>query len=180
MGDLTRLPHALDPAQKTCQAIIETPKGKRNKFDYDPESGLFSLARLLPEGFSFPYDFGFIPSTRAEDGDPLDIMVMMDEPVHVGCLLKIRLIGVIEAVETEEGQQNANDRLIGVALQSYLYQDIQEISQIHHSVIEQVSEFFKLYNKNSKKQMEITSIEGSGRALKLLENAITVHQSDGH
>src|SRR5258708_16604477 len=70
MADLTLLPHQLDDKNCVCRAIIETPKGCRNKFDYDPDSGLFMLGGLLPEGMMFPFDFGFIPSTLGEDGDP--------------------------------------------------------------------------------------------------------------
>lgn len=71
--DISALPHHLDKKQNECQAVIETPKGRRNKFKYDPDSGLFSLSNLLPQGFSFPFDFGFIPSTASPDGDPLDL-----------------------------------------------------------------------------------------------------------
>jgi len=72
MSDLSKLPAQLDPKKRTCRAIIETPKGCRNKFDYDPKSGLFMLGGLLPEGMVFPFDFGFIPSTLGADGDPVD------------------------------------------------------------------------------------------------------------
>src|SRR5438874_791772 len=82
MADLLSLPHQLDEKKGTCCAIIETPKGKRNKFAYDPDSRLFKLRGLLPEGMMFPFDFGFIPSTLAEDGDPLDLLVLMDAPAH--------------------------------------------------------------------------------------------------
>ena len=71
MADLTSHPLRLDPKKRICRAIIETPKGCRNKFDYDPDSDLFMLGGLLPEGMMFPFDFGFIPSTRGGDGDPL-------------------------------------------------------------------------------------------------------------
>ena len=72
MPDLTALPNKLDPKQLRCVAIIETPKNRRNKFDYDPKSNLFELGGLLPDGLVFPYDFGFVPSTLGQDGDPLD------------------------------------------------------------------------------------------------------------
>src|ERR1700692_1329454 len=111
MADLTSLPPNLNARKGVCRAIIETPKGSRNKFDYDPESSLFMLGGLLPEGMMFPFDFGFIPSTLGGDGDPLDVMVIMDEPAHVGCLLDIRIIGVIEAKQTEKGETETNDRL---------------------------------------------------------------------
>src|SRR5262252_2683329 len=115
MSDLTSLPHQLDTKKTTCRAIIETPKGSRNKFDYDPETNLFMLAGLLPEGMMFPFDFGFIPSTLGEDGDPLDILVLMDAPAHAGCLIEVRLIGIISAEQTQHGKKETNDRLLGVA-----------------------------------------------------------------
>lgn len=81
--------------------IVDTPKGNRNKFEYDEKSELFKLSGLLPVEASFPYDFGFVPSTRAEDGDPLDVLLLMDDPAFVGCLVPARLLGVIEAEQTE-------------------------------------------------------------------------------
>src|SRR5579859_4774371 len=142
MADLTTLAHQLDLEKCTCRAIIETPKGFRNKFDYDPESNLFMLGGLLPEGLSFPFDFGFVPSTLGEDGDPLDIMILMDEPAHVGCVLVARIVGVIEAEQTEDGKTTINNRLIGVAVHSYNHEHIRSISEINKSLIEQVGEFF--------------------------------------
>ena len=85
------LPHQLDPKKRTCRAIIDTPKGRRNKFDYDPDSNLFTLGGLLPEGMMFPFDFGFTPSKLGDDGDPLDVMVLMDAPAHVRCHQRKRL-----------------------------------------------------------------------------------------
>jgi inorganic pyrophosphatase len=87
MADLSAFPNRWDRKKGQCCAIIETPKNRRNKFDYDPESNLFKLGGLLPEGMMLPFNFGFIPSTLGGDGDPLDVMVLMDEPAHVGCLV---------------------------------------------------------------------------------------------
>ena len=109
MADLTSLANNLDEKKGTSRAIIETPKGFRNKFAYDPPSGLFELKGLLPEGMLFPFDFGFIPSTLGEDGDPLDIMVLMDAPAHVGCLIQVRIIGIINADQTEDGRTVSNN-----------------------------------------------------------------------
>src|SRR6476660_5284343 len=97
MTDLIHLPHKLNLKTGICRTIIETPKGSRNKFKYDPESKLFMLGGLLPEGMMFPFDFGFVPSTLGEDGDPVDMMVLMDAPAHCGCLIDVRVIGLIEA-----------------------------------------------------------------------------------
>src|SRR5216683_28784 len=134
MADLTALPHQLDAKNRICRAIIETPKGCRNKFDYDPDSNLFMLGGLLPEGMMFPFDFGFIPSTLGDDGDPLDIMILMDAPAHVGCLIDARIIGIIEAKQTEDGETQSNDRLLGVAVHSYDHQDVASIDALSKSL----------------------------------------------
>src|ERR1700744_6665525 len=103
MADLTSLSLQLDDKTGTCRAIIETPKGCRNKFDYDPETGLFKLGGLLPEGMMFPFDFGFLPSTLGEDGDPLDIMVLMDAPAVVISPIRERMMRINTGGETEAG-----------------------------------------------------------------------------
>ena len=146
MPDLTSFPNELDSKKLHCRAIIETPKNRRNKFDYDPETDLFKLGGLLPEGMAFPFDFGFIPSTVGGDGDPLDVMVLMDEPAHVGCLLDVRIVGVIEAIQTEDGKSNENDRLIGVSVHSYAHQRLESLDEIDKSLLDQLEEFFISYN----------------------------------
>jgi hypothetical protein len=83
---------------EACTVIIETPKGSRNKYAFDPEERIFALKKVLPAGMAFPYDFGFVPSTRGGDGDPLDVLVLMDEPAFPGCKITCRVIGVIECV----------------------------------------------------------------------------------
>lgn len=171
MQDISRLPHDLDKTKRECQAIIETPKGRRSKFKYEKDSGLFSLSNILPQGFSFPFDFGFIPSTEAEDGDPLDLIVLMDEAAHVGCLLNVRLIGVIKVVQTENGKQTENDRVLGVAVRTVEFKDVEAISDLPKSHVDQISEFLALYNKNSGKQDEVKGIEGPAAAVELLEKA---------
>src|ERR1700704_1472641 len=81
--------------------VIDTPKGSRNKYKFDEKLQLFKLGGLLPVGATFPFDFGFIPNTMGGDGDPLDILLLMEEPAFTGCVVRSRLIGVIEAGRTE-------------------------------------------------------------------------------
>jgi inorganic pyrophosphatase len=172
MGDLTTLPNQLDEKARVCRAIIETPKGCRNKFDYDPEANLFKLGGLLPEGMMFPFDFGFIPSTVADDGDPLDIMVLMDAPAHVGCLIDVRIIGVIEAKQTDGGKPQTNDRLLGVAVHSYDHEDLKTIRDVSETMLAQVEEFFISYNKQRGKTFKITGAGGPKKAIKFLKSGI--------
>jgi len=96
------------------QVVIETPKGSRNKYAFDVEQKVFELTKVLPAGMAFPYDFGFIPSTLAEDGDATDVLVLMDEPAFPGCLLKCRTIGVIEGEQGKKNKAERNDRIVAV------------------------------------------------------------------
>ena len=131
----------------TLNVIIETPKGSRNKFDYDAEMGLFALGGILPVGAVFPFDFGFVPSTRGEDGDPLDVLVLMDEPVFPGVLVRARLIGIIEAEQTEEdGDTMRNDRLIAVAESSRSHRDVRDLAALNENLVAEIEHFFVSYN----------------------------------
>ena len=169
MADLTHLANNLDPKKATCRAIIETPRNFRNKFDYDPESNLFMLGGLLPEGMIFPFDFGFIPSTLGEDGDPLDVMVLMDAPAHVGCLIDIRLIGIIEAEQSEDGKTERNDRLLGVAIHSYDHEDLSSIDDVSKRLLDQVEAFFVSYNKQRGKKFSVIGTGGPKKAIRFLK-----------
>lgn len=177
MADLTSFPNHLDQKQLHCTAIIETPKSRRNKFDYDPKSNLFKLGGLLPEGMMFPFDFGFIPSTLGGDGDPLDVMVMMDEPAHVGCLLDVRLIGVIEAEQTQNGQTESNCRLIAVAIHSYNHENVTSIKHMSQSILDQLEEFFVSYNKLRGKKFKVTGRGGPNRALRIVKDGIQAFEN---
>ena len=90
-----------DEKREAYNVVIETPRGSRNKYRYDDDLGLFMLGGVLPAGAVFPFDFGFIPSTCGEDGDPLDVLVLLDDYAFAGCLVPSRLVGVIEASQTE-------------------------------------------------------------------------------
>ena len=176
MADLSKLPLRLDPKKGLCRAIIETPKNFRNKFDYDPESGLFRLGGLLPEGMMFPFDFGFLPSTLGQDGDPLDVLVLMDAPAHVGCLMDVRIIGIIEAEQTQEGKTESNNRLLGVAVHSYDHEDLKTIHDLGKTVLDQLESFFISYNKQRGKTFRVTDTAGPKKALRFLKAGIRAHK----
>lgn len=179
MENLLECPNRWNPKKRECKAIIETPKGRRNKFNYDPEYRLFALGGLLAEGLAFPYDFGFIPSTLAMDGDPLDVMILMDEPAHVGCLLDVRIIGVMEAIQIEDGKRTTNDRLIGVAVHSYSHEDLRSINEVNKSILDQVEEFFVSYNKSRGKQFKVKGRQGPKRAAEIVEAGRALFEKKG-
>ena len=175
MANLTSLPLLLDAKKAVCRAVIETPKGFRNKFDYDPDSGLFMLGGLLPEGMMFPFDFGFIPSTLGDDGDPLDVLVLMDAPAHVGCLIEVRIIGIITAEQTEDGKTESNDRLLGVAIHSYDHEGLESIDDVSKTLLDQLEAFFISYNKQRGKKFKVTGTGGPNKAMKFLKSGIMAH-----
>src|SRR5579864_8730099 len=99
--------------------VVETPKGSRNKYAYDPQEHVFELKKVLPAGMEFPYDFGFAPSTEGGDGDPLDVLVLMDEPAFPGCKLKCRVVGLIEGEQADEDTKQRNDRVVAVEMENH-------------------------------------------------------------
>ncbi len=152
--------------------IIETPKGSQNKYAYEPRFGTFVLDGVLPAGAVFPFDFGFVPSTIGEDGDPLDVLVLMDAAASAGCIVASRLIGVIEAEQTENGKTFRNDRLIAVAAKSITHRSLCDISDVSDDLVGQIEQFFISYNMAKVKTFEPRGRSGRERALALLINGI--------
>lgn len=130
------------------QVIVETPKGHRNKFAFDPEQRIFSLSRVLPAGMVFPLDFGFLPKTKAPDGDPVDVLLIMDEPGYPGIAVEARVLGVLEGEQTEEdGAKTRNDRLLAVAEQSQTYTGISDLDKVPKVLLSEIEEFFANYHR---------------------------------
>lgn len=168
---LLDVPNLLNPGNRTARAIIETPRGSRSKYDYEPETGLFELAGVLPGGMAFPHAFGFIPSTRAEDGDPLDVIVLADDDVPAGTLVSARLLGVIVARQTEDGRTVRNDRLIARVAQSRTYSEIREVEQLGRAFVADLERFFETYNHLKGKKFETGEVGGAARACEIISGA---------
>ncbi|HET6313523.1 MAG TPA: inorganic diphosphatase [Chloroflexia bacterium] len=164
---------AFDAESGDLNVIIETPKGSRNKFDYEPKLGIFKLGGVLPAGAVFPYDFGFVPATLGGDGDPMDVLVLMDEPAFTGCLVPSRLIGVIEAEQTErDGETTRNDRLIAVAANSHNHQDVHTLNDVTTNLVDEIEHFFISYNQAKGKEFKPLKRSGPTRARHLVEEGI--------
>ena len=173
-ASLTRLP-TFRNGENDLNVIIETPKGSRNKFDYQPEMGVFELAGVLPEGSVFPYDFGFVPSTLGEDGDPLDVIVLLDESVSTGSLVSARAIGVIEARQTEtNGESTRNDRLLAVATRAHTHSDVKTLGDLRPKMVDEIEHFFRSYNDIKGKKFEPTGRGGPERALDLVHAGVAL------
>ena len=155
--------------KQLLRVVIETPKGSRNKFAFDPDEHIFELKRVLPSGMEFPYDFGFVPSTKADDGDPIDVLVLMDEPAFPGCVLSCRPIGVIEGEQGEGKKTERNDRVVAVQRDAHDWADIRTIDDLGKQFRRELEEFFVNYHKLSGEEYRVLGIKGPDVARKIVK-----------
>lgn len=159
-------------SEGTLQVVIETPKGSRNKFAFDHDRRVIVLKKTLPAGMVFPYDFGFIPSTLADDGDPIDVLVLMDEPAFPGCVLDARLIGVIEGEDELENGTQRNDRLLAIASGSLAFSDLQTAFDLPEKLLENMQDFFVNYPRLlGGKTYKVLATKGPDEAMELVRAA---------
>jgi inorganic pyrophosphatase len=171
---------ALEPdvRGKTVRVVIETPKHGRNKFAFDPEIQAFTLKSVLPVGASFPFDFGFIPKTKGGDGDPLDVLLLMDEPAFPGCVVEVRLLGVIEATQTKKGKRVRNDRLVGVVAESHLHRNVKSLDDVDPRLLDEIEAFFRNYNEVKGARFRARGRHGPKKARALLEEGLRAARED--
>lgn len=170
LADPTRL-KTIDPKDGLLQVIIETPKNSRNKYSFDVDQHIFALKKVLPAGMGFPYDFGFLPRTIAGDGDPIDVLVLMDEPAFPGCLLRARLIGVIEGEQQDGGKPIRNDRLVAVADANHSYTKIKRLKDLPREFVKELETFFVDYHKLEGKTYKLLGCKGPAAAQTLVKQA---------
>lgn len=160
----------------TVNVVVETPAGFRAKLKYEPKAGLFALGKFLPEGFSFPFDFGFVPGTLAADGDPLDVMLIAEAGSAPGCLVPARLLGALEAKERRRdggGKKPVrNDRILAIPLASRQYADLDDLDRMPSALREQIEHFLTSYGVLEGKDVEIVGLKGAAGAAKLVRAAI--------
>jgi len=155
---------------KTVTAIIESPGGSAQKYDYDTWLSRIKLNKILPAGLVFPFDFGFIPDTKGEDGDPLDIIVISEIATFPGCAVDCRIIGAITAEQTErDGKAVRNDRFLAIAEVSQLFKEINEAKQLPQNILKQVESFFENYNQQSGKKFKVLERLDSSKAAGLVK-----------
>jgi inorganic pyrophosphatase len=164
---LAELP-AWDSETGKLHVIVDTVRGSRIKFKYDSAKRCYKASYLFPAGTFFPFDFGSIPSTLAADGDPLDVLVLMEEPSFPGCLVPVRPIGVLEARQTQEGKSNRNDRLIGVSEVSRIYREIRTLKDLPSRLLTEIERFFVFYNEDRGRTFKVLGRFGPARAARLV------------
>lgn len=166
------LPQPFIEGTDNINAIVETPKGSRNKYAYDEKTDLIKLKKALPAGMVFPFDFGFIPSTIAEDGDPMDILVLTDAPTFPGCLVESKVLGIIKVEQEEEGEKVRNDRVIAVQLQSRMYSAANNIDDLPDGLVKEIVNFFASYNQVSEDLFNPLGNDGPEVAIELIHHSI--------
>lgn len=169
-ADPSRLPPFHKP-DGLLQVIVETPAGSRNKFAWDPNQGVYMLRKILPAGMSFPWDFGFVPKTKAPDGDPIDVLLLMDEPAYPGCAVPARLIGVIEGEQIEGRKRKRNDRLVAVADASHAYANIRRLKDLPRKWIKELEGFFVNYHQLEGRKYRLLGCRGAHTAMRLVQEA---------
>ncbi len=146
--------------KQLLRVVIETPKGSRNKFAFNQDDNIYELKKVLPAGIAFPYYFGFVPSTKADDGDPVDVLALMDEPAFPGCVLSCRVIGVIEGEQGDKKSKERNDRILAVEKDAHSWAEVKKVDDLGKQFLRELEEFFVNYHKLSGKHFRVLGIRG--------------------
>jgi inorganic pyrophosphatase len=157
--------------------LIDTPAGSTVKYKYDDRLGALIVSRVLPDGLMFPYDYGSIPGTRSDDGDALDALVVGLAPSFPGCLIPVRPIGILHAVQTEAGRRIRNDRLIACAEGDQFRARYRTLRQLGQERVRAIELFFETYNRAQKRPFRVTGRGSARDAADAIQKATTRFQN---
>jgi inorganic pyrophosphatase len=163
--------HDLDATRVSANnftAIIEIPKGCKTKYELDKETGMLKLDRILHTSTHYPANYGLIPRTYAEDGDPLDVLVICSENIYPMTLVKCYPIGVISMVDSGEN----DEKIIAIPFKDPVYNGYKDISELPKHIFDEMSHFFTVYKNLEGKKTEIKGIKGAEEAVKIIEKCI--------
>ena len=156
------------PEQKgVIEAVIEIPKGSRNKYEYDHASGAIRLDRVLFSSVHYPADYGFVPGTEAADGDPLDVLVLVDEPTFPGCHMTVRPIGVL-VMRDEKGE---DEKILAVPIADPRLDEIRDISDVNEHLRAEIENFFATYKVLEGKPTQVCGWRGRDEAWSVIERS---------
>src|SRR5262249_34475465 len=168
MPNLIKLPPF--PEDGDVRVLIETPRGSRAKFSYDPEFQTFTLSKSLLAGLTYPHDWGFVPSTKAEDGDPLDIMVIHDAATLPGLVLTCRVIGILQIEQKSKKKTERNDRLFAVPRRSHSERALKDVADLTKPIREELEKFFIATDELEDKKLDIIGWKGPKAALQAIKD----------
>jgi inorganic pyrophosphatase len=150
--------------------VVETPRGSRAKFAYDPKLETFIFKKSLLTGLTYPHDWGLVPSTKADDGDPLDIMVIHDAATFPGIVLTCRIIGILQIEQKSKGKVERNDRLFAVPRRSHSEQAIRDVRDLSKPIQQELEKFFVATDELENKKLEIIGWKGPKVAMKAIKD----------
>ncbi len=168
--DLSRIPP--QPKPGLLNVLVEIPGGSKNKYEFDKDLNAFALDRVLYSSVRYPADYGFVPNTLAEDGDPLDGMVLMDEPTFPGCVIAARPIGMLLMVDGGD----RDEKILCVPDKDPRYAQVKNISDVSPHRLEEIAEFFRTYKNLEKKVVEIHGWQPVEAVRVLVEQCIAAAQ----
>lgn len=160
-----------DNLPKSFIAIIEIPKGSKNKYELDKASGMIKVDRVLFSSVQYPANYGFIPKTFCEDGDPLDVLVLGQEPVHPLSLIEVKAIGLLRMLD----QGEADDKIIAVHVNDPEYAHYETIDELPRHRLAELKKFFEDYKSLENKIVEVEDFSGPAEAIICLDNAIKLY-----
>ena len=164
--DLSRIP--AQPKPGLLNVLIEIPGGSKNKYEFDKDLQAFALDRVLYSSVRYPYDYGFVPNTLADDGDPLDGMVLIDEPTFPGCIIAARPIGMLEMIDGGD----RDEKILCVPDNDPRYAQVKSLSDIASHRLDEIAEFFRTYKNLEKKVTEILGWKDVDHVTPLVEQCI--------
>src|ERR1700744_6631692 len=151
--------------------VVETPRGSRAKFDYDPKLKSFTLSKSLMTGLSYPHDWGFVPSTKADDGDPLDIMVIHDAATFPGLVVACRIIGILQIEQKSKKKSERNDRLFAVPRRSHSERALKDVAELSKPIREELEKFFIATDELEDKKLNVLGWKGPKAALDAIKDS---------
>ena len=168
--DLSRIPAQPEPG--LINVLIEIPAGSKNKYEFDKDINAFALDRVLYSSVQYPYDYGFVPNTLADDGDPLDGMVLMDQPTFPGCVIAARPIGMLEMIDGGD----RDEKILCVPAEDPRYNEVKSIKDIAPHRLEEIAEFFRTYKNLEKKVTEIQGWKDVDAVTPLVQQCIEAYK----
>ena len=169
--------HDISPgknAPEIVNAIVEIPKGSKIKYEIDKETGMMRLDRFLFSSMHYPGDYGFIPQTHWEDGDPLDIIIITGEPIYPGTLVTAKVIGILHMMD----QGESDDKIIAVYEKDPRYKKINSVNDLQPHFLDELKHFFETYKELEKKEVKVLEIKGKEEAHKAIRKGIEMYKKE--
>ncbi len=161
-----------DNVPQEFNTIIEIPKGSKNKYEVDKDTGLIKLDRAMKTAQDYPFDYGFAPQTLWEDDDPLDVVVLTTYPLSPGILVPVRPVGVMRMIDGGEG----DDKILAVPVDDPRWDDVKDLDDVNVHTRKEIQHFFETYKTIENKEVEISGFEGRDAAMKAVEKSVELYQ----